>query len=51
MKEFGITLKIDVVEDSTEEEENARLITQINSCYTRSRTSNEESSNNSNEII
>ena len=46
IKEFNeITLEVDVVEDSTKEEENVRLT----SCYRR--TSDEKSSNNSDEII
>ena len=47
--EFEITLKVNIVEDSAKEEENVRLITQIN--YSRSRTSDEESSNNSDNMI
>ena len=52
IKEFNeIILEIDVIEDSTKEEENIRLIIQINSYYSRSRTNNEESNNNNNKII
>ena len=51
IKEFEIIFEVGVVEDSTKEEENARLMIQINSYYSRSRTSDEESSNNSDKII
>ena len=44
-----MTLEVDIIEDSAKEEENVRLITQIN--YSRSRTSEEENSNNSDNII
>ena len=45
----GVMLEAGVVEGSAEEEEDARLITQID--YSRSRTSDEGSSNDSDDMI
>ena len=45
IREFEITLKASVIEDSTKEEEDVRLIT----CYRK--ISDEKSNNNSDKII